>query len=299
MLIAFSHTEKSGMKIGDHITCAAAARLFVENEPCDHYVISLNPHDPMAFVFDQLILEYNMQVVLDDWPPGDIDHIYRQLDQRRRDRSVNGIPFQLYKELYLRIHGAQRQNALCGEERGLHRKNIFSYMYYGQESSPAHCFGESCFGRQSLGFQWRPTAPKRSAFVAPHAFSQTNDFFTMDFWHDVIQKLLNEKVAVTVNTHLAGRFGSHDLLTYSFKPGDLRGLFEQVSHERLVISGNTGIGWIAGAHGVPLVAGEPNVPWQIQDYRYRECGVQSLVGIFDTSDPAQCARMAIQYLDNP
>lgn len=299
MYLAFSHTEKSGMKIGDHLTCSHAMRLMMENDPCDRYIISLNPKDPMAFVFDQIILEFNMTVVWDDWPSGDIDLIYKNLDERRRERTVNGEPFHVYKELYLRIHGGPRQGQLCGEERGLRRANIFQYYAFGQESSPAHCFGSTCFSRHSLGFQWRPTAPKRSAFVAPHAFSQTNEFFTLDYWHRVIEILLGEGVAVTVNTHLDGRFGRHANLTYSYRPGDLRGLFEQIGQQRLVVSGNTGIGWIAGAYGVPLCAGEPHVPWQFQDYRYRECGVQSLVGIFDSSDPAQSARMAIQYLDNP
>lgn len=299
LYIAFNGTYEQGHKIGDCITLAHVARLMAENDPHERIILSLNPAHPLNFCFDQFALEYGVEVIEECWPVGNEDFIFQKLDERRRNREVNGIPFTTYKELYRRIVGAQRQNALCGEERGLHRRNIMEYMNFGQEQSPSHCFGSTCFCRKSLGFQWRPTQPKRSAFVAPHAFSQTNDFFTMDYWHDVIQKLLAERVAVTVNTSLEGRFGNHPLLTYSYRPNDLRGLFEQVSHERLVISGNTGIGWIAGAHGVPLCAGEPNVPWQIQDYRYRECGVQSLVGIFDTSDPAQAARMAIQYLDNP
>jgi hypothetical protein len=299
MYLAFSHTEQSGMKIGDHITCAHAMRLMMENDPCERYVISLNPRDALAFVFDQIILEFNMEVVFDDWPPGDTDFIYRNLDERRRHREVNGIPFHVYKELYLRIHGGLRQGSLCGHERGLGHRNIHEYYTYGQETCPHHCFGSTTFSRHSLGFKWRPTASKRSCFVAPHAFSQTNSFFTLEYWGMVIEKLLAERVAVTVNTHLDGRFGTHPLLTYSFKPGDLRGLFDQIGQQRLVVCGNTGIGWIAGAHGVPLIAGEPHVPWQFQDYRYRECGVQSLVGIFDTNDPGHAARMAVQYLDNP
>lgn len=299
MYIAANMTYEAGHKIGDSITNFHVARLMVENDPHDQIIMSLNPAHPLNFCGDQFVLEYNVQVIEEQWPVGDEDFVIRQHEERRRDRTVNGIPFHTYKELYRRVNGGPRQGRLCGEERGLRRRNIFEYLYFGQEQSTAHCFGSTCFSRHSLGFQWRPSGPKRSAFVAPHAFSQTNDFFTLDYWNRVIELLLAEGVAVTVNTHLDGRFGRHANLTYSYKPGDLRGLFEQIGQQRLVISGNTGIGWIAGAHGVPLCAGEPHVPWQFQDYRYRECGVQSLVGIFDTCDPAQAARMAIQYLDNP
>lgn len=310
MYIGFSGTIEAGHKIGDIIVLSHTLRIFIENDPCDHYILSLNPAHPLNFVFDQAILEYNIEVVWDAWPIGDNEHAYRMLESRRRDRMVNGKKFDVYKELYLRIHGGLRQHSLCGSERGLGHRNIFEYYFYGQESHPKHCIGSTAFGRHSLGLQWRPQGEKRSVFVAPIAFSQSNDVFTMDYWKKAIDMLLLEKVHVTVNTPNEGQFGAHPLLTYSYHPGNLRGLFEQVSHARLTLSGNTGIGWIAGAHGVPMIAGEPDFFW-FMDYRYREAGVQSVIDIFGkgTTDaagrchnspppnPHEPVRMVLDYLE--
>ena len=299
MYLAFSHTEISGQKIGDHITCAHAMRLMMENDPHDHYILSLNPADNLGFVFDQIILEFNIEVVWDAWPPGDCEHIYRMLESRRRDRTVNGRVFDTYKELYLRIHGGMRQHALCGSERGIGHRNIFEYYFYGQETHPKHCFGGASFGSSSLGYKWKPDGPKRSVFVAPIAFSQSNDVFTMEFWKKVIDALVVEKVKVTINTPNEGQFGHNPLITYSYKPGDLRGLFEQVSRSRLTLHGNTGIGWISAASGVPMIAGEPDFFW-FMDYRYRESGVQSVVDIFGKGanpSPEEPVKMALDFLD--
>lgn len=296
---AFSATPISGQKIGDHITVAHAMRLMIENEPHRQYILSLNPQDPMNFVFDQLVLEYNVEVIFDNWTPGDLPHMYRMFDQRRRDRMIEGRLFDTYKELYLRTAGGDRQGLLCGSEKGLGRRNIFEYLFFGQETAPKHCLGGACFCRKSLGYQWKPTAPKRSVFVAPIAISQTNSVFTMEWWKLVIDRLLKENIEVTVNTPNEGQFGHHPKLTYSYRPGDVRALFDQVGQQQLVLSGNTGIGWIAGAYGVPLIAGEPDFFW-FMDYRYRECGVQSVIDIFgkgQNPSPDEPVNMVLKYLE--
>lgn len=293
MYIAFSHTAESGQKLGDSVVLAHVTRLMIQNEPHDRYILSLNPRHNLNFVFDQVALEHNVEIVNDAWEPGDISTIYRELDRRREERRINGRPFDSYKELYLRIHGGDRQGALCGGERGLGRKNIFEYMFFGQESAPKKCFGGENFGRESLGLYWRPKTPPRSIFLAPHAFSQGNHVFTMEFWKGVIDSLIQERVAITVCTPTDGQFGQHPLLSYTFHPNGLRSLFEEISRQQLVVCGNTGIGWIAAAHGVPIIAGEPKFFWY-SDYRYREAGVQSIVNIFGgSSQPASGDQPAI------
>lgn len=301
---AFSGTDVGGHKIGDHITAAHIVRLMIENEPHEQYILSLNPQDPLAFVFDQVILEYNIEVIWDNWTPGDLPHIYRVFDQRRRDRMIEGRIFNTYKEIYLRTAGGDRQGILCGGEKGLGRRNIFEYIFFGQEQAPALCLGGAHFCRKSLGYQWKPVAPKRSVFVAPIAISQSNDVFTMEWWRQVIERLLAENIELTVNTPNEAQFGNHPRLTYSYQPGNIRGLFDQIRHQQLVLCGNTGIGWIAGACGVPLIAGEPDFFW-FMDYRYRECGVQSVVDIFGSgSGPGKPAprvtepvEMVLRYLE--
>lgn len=310
--IAFSHTELSGFKVGDHICAAHVVRLFIENDPHDHWILSLNPASGLNMVFDQVVLEYGVQIVNDVWPSGDIEHLNRCIDQRRRERMVHGRVFDTYREIYRRTDGGPKQRTLCGTERGLGHRNIFDYYFWGQEgAAPRHCIGGGSFGRYSLGCQWRPTAPPRSVFIAPLAFSQTNEVFTMSFWNQVIQSLLEAKVEVTVNTPNENQFGQHPLLRYSYKigTGAMRELFEQIGHQQLVLCGNTGIGWIAAAYGVPLIAGQPKFFW-FQDYRYDWCGVQSLVGIFgktsgvdaarlnyEAPDPAEPVRMVLEYLE--
>ncbi len=308
--IAFSHTELTGFKVGDHIVAAHMVRLFIENHPHDHWILTLNPASKLNFVFDQVVLEYNVEVLYDVWPDGDIEHLNRCLDERRRTRMVQGRVFDTYKEIYCRTHGGPKQRSLCGRENGLGHRNIFDYYFFGQEGlSPQACMGGGTFGRYSLGYQWKPTTPKRSVFVAPIAFSQTNEVFTMDFWKQVIDALLDADVDVTVNTPNQGQFGSHQNLCYFYSPGSVRGMFEEVQKQRLVLCGNTGVGWVAGAYGVPLIAGQPKFFW-FQDYRYDWCGVQSLVNIFgqqsgadaagnnfEAPDPQEPVRMVLEYLE--
>lgn len=309
MFIGFSHTDKSGFKLGDSVVAAHSVRLFIQNEPCDKYILSLNPSHPMNFCFDQVVLEYNVEIIKDAWDSGDLPTIYREMDQRRTQRHVNGKKFDIYKEIYLRIHGGDRQGQLCGGEKGLGRRNIFEYFFFGQESAPKKCFGGANFGRESLGLMWRPSTSSRSLFLSPHAFSQGNAVFTMEFWQQVIDRLLNEKVAITVCTPNENPFGVHPLLKYTFHQNNIRGLFDEISRQQLVLCGNTGTGWIAAAHGVPLIAGEPKVFWY-GDYRYREAGVQSIVDVFGNEsiesfggNPAipasvdEPVRMVLEYLE--
>lgn len=284
--IAFSHTPDSGFKIGDTIVAAHVVRLFCQNCPHDEWILTLNPQNELNFCFEQVCKDHNIRVLHDVWQPGDINHLNRCMAERRSSRMVHEFSFNTYKEIYRRTDGGAKQIGLCGAEKGLNRKNIFEYYFFGQEQAPDECKGGDRFTSASLGWQWTPEAPSRSVFVAPHAYSQGNGVFTMDYWREVINRLLIAGIAVTVNTPNQGLFGVHPSLTYSYHEGPIRGLFDQIARQQLVLCGNTGIGWIAAAHGVPLIAGQPKFFWFL-DYRYDWCGAQSVVDIFGKDSGAE------------
>lgn len=296
MFIACNATYEAGHKIGDMITMAHAARLIAKNEPHERYILSLNPKHPLNFVFDQFIQDFRVDVVLDKWPVGRQAWENREFEERRRSRSVRGVHFDTYKELYRRVDGSMRQALLCGSERGLGRRNIFEYYFFGQEHSPAKCEGAVDFGSESFGWKRDAKESEKTVFVAPHAHSQGNDVFTMKFWREVIEGLLAAGLEVIVNTPNDGLFGMHKNLTYSFHHGNMRRLFQQISEQRLVVCGNTGIGWIAAAHGVPLIAGEPKHFW-FMDYRYREAGVRSVVEVFSEARPIELKNLVVGYFE--
>jgi hypothetical protein len=275
---------------------AHAARLIVECDPHEHYILSLNPRHPLNFVFDKFIRDYGVRVIYDDWPVGRHGHMFEEFERRRKTRVVDGVAFDTYKELYRRVDGANRQGVLCGKERGLGRRNIFEYYVFGQETVPEVCENGASFGADSLGFVRGELVPEDCVFVAPHAVSQTNEVFTLDFWALVISRLVALGLRVTVNTPDTGRFGTHPRIAYTYHHGDLPGMFAEVSRQRLVLCGNTGIGWVAAAHGVPMIAGEPSFFW-FMDYRYRECGVRSVVDIFSLADVGHLEELVIRHLN--
>jgi len=236
-------------------------------------------------------------VVLDDWPAENPVWANPEFEHRRYERLIKGRKFDTYKELYRRVDGGLRQSLICGSERGL-GKSIFEYYFLGQESSMEKGLGSGNFGPESFGWKWTPTEPVDSVFVAPHAHCQGNGIFTLAFWRSVICKLLDAGLNVTVNTPERSGFGSHERLTYSFKHDDLPALFRQISNQRLVLCGNTGVGWIAGAHGVPLIGCEPKF-FLFLEYRYRQAGVRSLVDVFTLPNSRNVASRVLRYLRPP
>jgi ADP-heptose:LPS heptosyltransferase len=297
MFIACNGTYESGHKIGDMITMAHAARVIAANEPHDTYVLSLNRDEPLNFIFDQFVKDFSVQVIFDDWPKDAPAWTMPDFEKRRLNRCVKGLNFTTYKELYRRIDGQARQALLCREERGVGRRNIFEYYFFGQEESPVACLNSEGFGPESFGLSWQPDASPTTVFVAPHEVCQRNAFFTLEFWSSVVDALLQAGLEVIVNTPQQGLFGERENLQYSYHPNDLKKLFDTVSKQRLVVCGNTGVGWIAAACGVPMIAGECPTA-DLMDYGYRRCGVRSLVGVFEAPDVdyvcalilAQCGR---------
>lgn len=294
LYIAYSGTYERGMKIGDGLVAAYMVRLWCENEPHDRILLSLNPKYELNFVFDKVIRDHHIQIVRDDWGSPHAFECHKRFDERRAVHEVEGVKFDTYKEIYLRIYSGDRQKAFRGSEIGMGRGNIFHYMFFGQESSPEYCQRAADFRPSAFGFEWNPLAPLRSVFVVPHAVCQSNDVFTLDFWKQVVTKLLEFGISVTINTPQNGWFGYHPLLSYCYFPNDFRALFKKVSEQRLVLSMNTGPGWIAAAHGVPLMAMENEFFWFLE-FKYRPCGVPA-VEIFPLPDVERVTRSVNAFL---
>ena len=298
MLIANNPTRENGSFMGDQLCYLKVAHLFVQNEKPDRVIMSMSPGNEMNFVWNKFIRDYEVEVVWDDWNPGDWTSRWAAWDRWRTERKLlNGITFDLYRELYLRIHGAQRQTILCGFERGLGRRNIYEYVYFGQENMPESCHGSDVY---DCTIDHPTLTSIRDVYISPHCKTQGNYVFTFGhpnaFWESVVRRLLSEGVTVTVgyddghgkfyddewrgNQYYMRHWGTHEQWV------------ERVCQHKLVCCGNTGTGWVAAATGVPLLTMEPPNS-QMPDHRYRECGLRNLVDVVSEPDPEHVARLAI------
>lgn len=295
MLIAFNGTRETGQFLGDQICSIKAAYLFAQNHPCGKYLLALSPGNEMNFLWKKFIDDFNCEIVYDTFHPGNMEQRFEAWSQWYQSREIEGRKFDVYKELYRRIDGGRRQAILCGGEKGLGRKNIFEYFYYGQEHVVEPKQGDtSTFGDDMI---YHTTYPAdRGVLIAPHAKCQGNHVFTFEYWDRVVSKLIDSGITVTVNYNgnFAEQFNGHPLFRKIYP--DFKGLQEEVCRHRIVACGNTGVGWLAAACGVPLIAMQPpnsNMP----DYRYELCGLKSLVEILDVPDPDYCARRIVEEVN--
>lgn len=271
MLIANNCTRENGQFMGDQLCYVKIAYLMVENSDYDKIMMSMSPANEMHFVWQKFIDTYNVEVIYDDFNPGDNPARWEAWDKWRADRSINGRPFDEYRELYLRIHGQQRQTVLCGSEIG--RGNIYEYVYYGQEHLPQSCIGADWFDESLF---YHPERTKEyDVYIAPHCKTQGNHTFTFDYWFEVVQRLVSAGVSVTVGYD--GQFPGSGFRRYW---GDHKQWFAEVCRHKLVACGNTGTGWVSAACGVPLITMEPHNS-VMADHRYRECGLRNLVEVID------------------
>ncbi len=293
MLIANNETRESGSFMGDQLCSLKAAYLFVENQPdVDRVIMSMSPGNEMLFVWQKFIERYNVEVVWDDWNAGDWSSRWNAWDNWRSERKLlNGQPFDHYRELYLRIHGALRQTALCGHERGLGRRNIYEYWFYGQENMPDSCVGSDWYDDTLCHHP--ALNPERDVYMSPYCKTQGNFTFTFEFWAEVVVKLIDAGVSVTVGYE--GPFCEHLLSNPLYRKhfGTHEQWFLEVAKHKLVCCGNTGTGWVAAACGVPLLTMEPPNS-QMPDHRYRQCGLRNIVEVVDTPDPDYVARRIIE-----
>lgn len=293
LLIANNCTRESGSFMGDQLCALKTAYLFVENCPdVDRVIMSVSPANEMAFLWQKFVDTYKVELVYDAFNPGDWEARWRAWDRWRAERVIEGRSFDYYRELYLRIHGAHRQAVLCGAERGLGRRNIYSYWYCGQEHCPDELPVSVDWFDDSLIYH-PPLAPERDVYISPHCKTQGNATFTFEYWSEVVHRLIDAGVTVTVGYN--GQF-CEDLVghvLYKKHWGDHKQWMEQVCRHKIVACGNTGTGWLAAACGVPMITMEP--PGSLMaDHRYRECGLRNIVEVLDVPDANYCARRIIE-----
>ncbi len=279
MLIANNCTRENGSFLGDQLCYLKTAYLMVQNQPgIDKVIMSLSPNNEMDFVWTKFIQTFDVEVIYDNLDPGNWPDRWGLWNRWRSERQINGIPFDHYRELYLRIHGLMRQNVLCGYERGAGRKNIYEYVYYGQEHLPDKCVGADWFDETLM---YHPSLTReRDVYISPHCKTQGNATFTFEYWHNVVHRLIDAGISVTVGYD--GQFCEDLVRSPLFRKhwGDHKQWMEQVCTHKLVACGNTGTGWLAAACGVPLITMEPHNSC-MADHRYRECGLKNIVEVVD------------------
>lgn len=313
MIVANNCTHLNGQFMGDQLCYLKVAQLMLDprNRPADvdRVIMSMSPGNDMSFLWERLLNRYGVEVVMDDLNPGDNDGRWAMWDRWRTERQINGIPFDHYRELYLRIHGAIRQVQLCGSERGLDHANIYEYLWFGQEDRPNvppqdvdpwDCHGMTThykFGDDLIDHPERTT--EYDVYVSPHAKTQGNTVFTFDFWSEVVHRLVDAGVSVTLgydgwfcedlrDNPLCRRFWGTGRDGY-------RNWMAELCRHKLVACGNTGTGWLAAACGVPMVTMEP--PNSVMaDHRYRECGLRNIVELVSEPDAARVAQIIIDQV---
>lgn len=294
--IGANNCIERGYFLGDVLVGIKCAWLFIQNEPSSHVILSLIDRDPLNFLWQKFIADNEATVVFEAWPKGDIHHHYGTLNRRLEEMAVRGIPFATYKELYTRMDGGNRQHRLCGSERGLGRKNVFEYYYYGQATFQPEPKNTTDFGPDVIDIPPVERTHDRSVLIAPHEKCQGNRIFTHEFWTRVVRGLLDAQVEVTVNDQggfmesvVSPRFHRSFL---PFVP-----LIAQVAAQRLVVSGNTGLGWVAAAVGTPLIAMEKDMLFS--EYSFQKCGCRSLKRIIEESDSDRVIAAILHELDSP
>jgi D-glycero-beta-D-manno-heptose 1-phosphate adenylyltransferase len=314
LLIANNCTRENGQFMGDQLCYLKTAQLFVRNAPAgtDKVMMSMSPGNEMHFLWQKFLDDPRgdgglppVEVIYDTLNPGDNQARWAMWDEWRAARQAEGRPFDHYRELYLRIHGMWRQTNLCGMERGLGRRNIYEYLWFGQEDCPEQppvdveewdCHGIRTPYSFGEGIIYHPArSPERDVYISPHAKTQGNYTFTFEFWSEVVHRLIDAGVSVTVG--YAGNF-CEDLNSralYRKHWGDHKQWMSQMCRHKLVACGNTGTGWLAAACGTPMITMEPPNS-QMPDHRYRECGLRNIVELVDRPDAEYVARRIVEYV---
>ena len=292
--MAVNNSLQRGYCLGDVLGIIKTAKVMIENERPEHILLSLHDDDPLNFLWERFVRENLVTVIHDRWDKASKHQQYEIFGQRRASRTVKGISFDIYKELYPRLDGGDRQHILCGKERGLGRRNIFEYYYYGQESFIEYPTGTTTFGDDVIDVPDVQQLTSRSVFLAPHEKCQGNRIFTLPFWQSVTRKLLHAGFIVIVNDQ--GTFFPechHSDLIRTFKC--FPKLIRQIAEQQLVVCGNTGIGWVAAATNTPFIALERDMIFS--EYSFEKCGCQSLIGAIDTPDPNLVTQRIIAYFE--
>jgi hypothetical protein len=249
-------------KLGDTVCAIISARAWVKQYAPEQILLTLCRDNQWNKLWDKFIDDYRVTTILHE-PDQNSSAKYSRFDKWRQDQAINGIQFDVYRELYARLDGGSRQNALCLYERGLGRQHVFEYYHWGQEipvlpAAPWAVTDDVIYVP--------PVKREEQVLIAPVAFSQGNSVFNEKFWRGVYAELTNCGIRAVWNTDVA-----------------TENLAEHVAKNALVCCGNTGIGWMAAVTGTPFIACEP-FDSQIYDYRYELFKPSALIDIIDTPD---------------
>ncbi len=290
MAVVFNGATANGQFLGDTLCSIKAAWVMALAKPCDSYLLTLSPAGELNFLWKKWIDHFKAEVIYDALNPGDTGARWQMWDLWRQTRQVNGIPFDHYRELYKRVDGGIWQHAICGSEVGLGRKNIFEYMVYGQEEVIEPVVGTDHFRDDLIDHD--PWPYERDVFIAPEAKCQGNAVFTRSFWEKVVSKFANSGFTATVNTR--GAFcDDNPNVEKSFVPFDR--IIHEVKRHRLVVCGNTGVMWVAGACGIPFIVMQHDES-NMQDYRAEWCGIESMVEFVREPDHEYVAGRIVEEL---
>jgi SAM-dependent methyltransferase len=264
-------------KLGDTVCAIISANTWARQYAAKRVILTLCRDNIWNTLWTKFISDYAVHVIYHD-PDPDSGAKYARFDSIRAAREINGIKFDVYRELYARLDGGMRQNALCGSERGLGRTHIFEYYHWGQEDP---VIPTSVWQIDNTVVSVPDVARSPRVLIAPVAFSQGNHVFNAEFWNSVHENLTRCGIPVALNTNIS--------------PDDLLG---HVAKHALVCCGNTGMGWLAAVTNTPFIACEPHDS-QLYDYRYELFKPPALIDIIDEPDPGRmvaAVRAAMHFI---
>lgn len=259
IVVSYQGAKKYGIYLGDAITCLMVLYEIIKTHPKASTYLLVHPDGEFNFLFDYTILRFNVHVI----------QVRTNTYAERRKieneiattKTFRGMKFDKYYELYPRLEGGPRQGFLCGYEKGLGRQGVIEYYYYGQQDSP-----ELDYKMQSVFELYPVNVPKeKDIFYVPFEKCQGNSRFTLAFHELLIGTLIDKGYSITINApnHQYKMFSEFCDVLYLEKYEFL----QEVKKHRLVIAGNTGVGWLALLLGVPLLAFEYRYQ-NLRDYNF-------------------------------
>lgn len=264
-------------KLGDSICAIINARAWAEQYKPKKLLLSLCSGHIWNPLWSKFIADYDVEVIYNK-PDTNSAAKYARLDRIRASREINGRAFDVYRELYARLDGGHRQNALCAYERGLGRTHVFDYFHWGQELP---VLPNNKWVIDSSVIHVPAVIREPRVLIAPLAIGQGNSTFTHKFWKAVYTAL--------------GRCGIRAVWNFDVAPADIAG---HVAKNSLLCCGNTGIGWVAAVTDTPFIACEPHDSY-MYEYRYELFKPKSLVDVIDEPDVDRMVaaiRVAMHFL---
>ena len=110
LYLAVNNSLQRGYCLGDVLGIIKTAKVMIENERPEHVLLSLHDDDPLNFLWERFVRENLVTFIHDRWDKTSKHQQYEIFGQRRANRTVKGIPFDIYKELYPRLDGGDRQH---------------------------------------------------------------------------------------------------------------------------------------------------------------------------------------------